>query len=146
MVQDTRSWLDTLRKFGSELGLPKVDVDKLIDTHRKNLDALEQSAQVAAEGAKSLAASSGKLLRRHFAKRLQSRTISSRRGIRRRLSPGKPSSRERPSILRSRIPATSRSSQPRRPPMRPRSSANGCAQAWANLVPACAGPTEPDQG
>jgi phasin family protein len=55
MVQDTRSWLDTLRKFGSELGLPKVDVDKLIDTHRKNLDALEQSAQVAAEGAKSLA-------------------------------------------------------------------------------------------
>jgi phasin family protein len=55
MAQDTQSWLDMLKKFGSELGLPKVDVDQLIETHRKNLDALERSAQVAAEGAKSLA-------------------------------------------------------------------------------------------
>jgi phasin family protein len=55
MAQDTQSWLDMLKKFGSELGLPKVDVDQLIETHRKNLDALERSAQVAAQGAKSLA-------------------------------------------------------------------------------------------
>jgi phasin family protein len=55
MVQDTQAWLDTLRRFGSELGLRRVDVDKLIETHRKNFEALERSTQVAAEGAKSLA-------------------------------------------------------------------------------------------
>jgi phasin family protein len=55
MTGDTQSWLDRLRKFGSDLGLPKVDVDQLIDAHRKNLDALDRSVKVAAEGAKSLA-------------------------------------------------------------------------------------------
>jgi hypothetical protein len=55
LTEDTQSWLDRLRKFGSDLGLPKVDVDQLIDAHRKNLDAVDRSAKVAAEGAKSLA-------------------------------------------------------------------------------------------
>ena len=49
------SWLEMLRKFGSDLGLPKVDVDKLIEAHQKNLDALQRSARVASEGARSLA-------------------------------------------------------------------------------------------
>jgi phasin family protein len=43
-----------LRKFGSNLGLPKIDVDKLIESHR-NIDALSQSATVAAQGAQSVA-------------------------------------------------------------------------------------------
>src|SRR5258707_1766710 len=55
MAQDTQSWLEMLKKFGSDLNLPKVDVDKLIEMHRKNIDALEQTAQVASAGAKSLA-------------------------------------------------------------------------------------------
>jgi phasin family protein len=55
MAEATQSWLDMLKKFGSDLNLPKVDVDKLIEMHRKNFDALEQSAQVASAGAKSLA-------------------------------------------------------------------------------------------
>lgn len=54
MTQDNPSWFEKLRKFGSELGLPKVDVDKLIETHRKNLDALDRSAQVTAGGVVSL--------------------------------------------------------------------------------------------
>jgi phasin family protein len=54
MAEATQSWLDMLKKFGSDLNLPKVDVDKLIEMQRKNLDALEQSAQVASAGAKSL--------------------------------------------------------------------------------------------
>jgi phasin family protein len=45
----------TSRKFGSDLGLPKVDVDKLIESHKKNIDALSQSATVAAQGAQSVA-------------------------------------------------------------------------------------------
>src|SRR5258705_2955004 len=55
MAEDQQSWVEMLRKFGSDLDLPKVDVDKLIEVHRKNLDALQRSAQVSSEGAKSLA-------------------------------------------------------------------------------------------
>jgi phasin family protein len=54
MVEETQSLVDMLKKFGSDLGLPKVDVDKLVDVHLKNLDALAQTAQIASEGAKSV--------------------------------------------------------------------------------------------
>ena len=55
MANETTSYVDMLRKFGSDLGLPKVDVDKLIESHKKNIDALSQSATVAAQGAQSVA-------------------------------------------------------------------------------------------
>jgi phasin family protein len=54
MAEEVQSWLDKLRKFGSDLGLPKVDVEQIIDAQRKNFDALDRSAKVATEGAKSL--------------------------------------------------------------------------------------------
>ena len=54
MAQETQSLVDMVKKFGSDLGLPKVDVDKLVDVHLKNLDALAQTAQIASEGAKSV--------------------------------------------------------------------------------------------
>jgi phasin family protein len=44
-----------MKAFGARLGLPKVDVDKLVDMNLKNIDALGRSAQVAGEGAKALA-------------------------------------------------------------------------------------------
>jgi phasin family protein len=44
-----------LKKFGSDIGLPKLDVDELIETHKKNIDALGQSAKAAAQGARSVA-------------------------------------------------------------------------------------------
>ncbi|MGD0563919.1 MAG: TIGR01841 family phasin [Roseiarcus sp.] len=56
MAQETQSFIDTMKKFGSDLGLPKVDVDKVVEAQRKNLEALGQSALVASEGAKALAA------------------------------------------------------------------------------------------
>jgi len=55
MANETTSYVNMLRKFGSDLGLPKVDVDKLIESHKKNIDALSQSATVAAQGAQSVA-------------------------------------------------------------------------------------------
>ncbi len=55
MDQGIQSYIDMLKKFGSEIGLPKVDVDKLIDAQRKNIDALERSAKTAAEGAQTVA-------------------------------------------------------------------------------------------
>ena len=51
MTPDANSYIEMLRKFGSDLGLPKLDVDKLIEAQKKNIDALSQSAQVAAQGA-----------------------------------------------------------------------------------------------
>ena len=55
MTNEATTYVDMLRKFGSDLGLPKVDVDMLIEGHRKNIDALSQSATVAAQGAQSVA-------------------------------------------------------------------------------------------
>ena len=51
----TETFLDQMKAFGARLGLPKVDVDKLVDMQLKNIDALGRSAQVAGEGAKALA-------------------------------------------------------------------------------------------
>ena len=55
MTNENTSYVDMLRKFGSDLGLPKVDIDMLIEGHKKNIDALSQSATVAAQGAQSMA-------------------------------------------------------------------------------------------
>lgn len=55
MTQDTTSYIEMLRKFGSDIGLPKLDVDQLIEAQKKNIDALSQSARVAAQGAQSVA-------------------------------------------------------------------------------------------
>ena len=54
-MTEPTSYIDMLRKFGSDLGLPKVDVDKLLEVQKKNIDALGQSAKVAAQGAQSVA-------------------------------------------------------------------------------------------
>ncbi len=49
----SESFLDQMKAFGSRLGLPKVDVDKLVDIQLKNIDALGRSAQVTGVGAKA---------------------------------------------------------------------------------------------
>jgi phasin family protein len=54
-MTDTTSYIEMLKKFGSDLGLPKLDVDKLIETHTKDIDALGESVKVAAQGAQSVA-------------------------------------------------------------------------------------------
>jgi len=54
-MADATSYLDIFRKFGTDLGLPKPDIEKLLETQRKNLDALGQSAKVAAQGVQSVA-------------------------------------------------------------------------------------------
>jgi phasin family protein len=54
-VTDNTSYIDMLRKFGSDLGLPKLNVDELLQAQKKNLEALGQSAKVAAQGAQSVA-------------------------------------------------------------------------------------------
>ena len=36
----TESFLDQIKAFGARLGLPKVDVDKLVDMQLKNIDEI----------------------------------------------------------------------------------------------------------
>ena len=52
-MTDNTSYIDMLRKFCSDLGLPKLNVDELLQAQKKNLEALGQSAKVAAQGAQS---------------------------------------------------------------------------------------------
>ena len=54
-MTDSNSYLDMFRKFGGDLGLPKPDIEKLLETQKKNLEALSQSAKVAAQGVQSVA-------------------------------------------------------------------------------------------
>ena len=44
-MADTTSYIEMLRKFGVDLGLPKPNVDQLVETQKKNIEALGQSAQ-----------------------------------------------------------------------------------------------------
>ena len=55
MTQDVQTLIGVLRKFGSDLGLPKLEVDQLIKTQRSHLDAFAQATQIVAEGAASIA-------------------------------------------------------------------------------------------
>ena len=55
MTKETQSYIDMLRNFGTNFGLPQVDVEKLFETNCKNLEALGELAKVAAEGAQSVA-------------------------------------------------------------------------------------------
>ena len=45
-----------MRQFALDLGLPKVDVDKLVGAHMKNFEALTQTAQIATDSVKPVAA------------------------------------------------------------------------------------------
>jgi hypothetical protein len=38
-MTETTSYIEMLRKFGSDLGLPKLNVDELLQTQKKNIDA-----------------------------------------------------------------------------------------------------------
>jgi phasin family protein len=48
-------FIDMLRKFGDNLQVPRVDLDQMVEAHRKNIEALTQSATAAAEGAQAMA-------------------------------------------------------------------------------------------
>ena len=62
----TESFMDQIKAFGARLGLPKVDVDKLVDMQLKNIDALGRSAQAAGEGAKAIADKQRELIEAAF--------------------------------------------------------------------------------
>ena len=56
MDEQWQSFTSMFTKLAEDLKLPRVDTEKLIEAHRKNIDALARSAEAASEGAKALAA------------------------------------------------------------------------------------------
>lgn len=48
---DQNSIVDMFTRFGKDLKLPTVDVQTIIDHHRRNLEALQKSAETAGSGA-----------------------------------------------------------------------------------------------
>ncbi len=54
-METTQSLIEMFKKFGGDLGLPKIDVEKAIEMHRKNIEALAESAEAASEGARFIA-------------------------------------------------------------------------------------------
>jgi len=59
---EPQSFMDMFAKFGKDLKMPKVDVDAILDHHRKNLEALEKSAKATAAGASSIMARQREML------------------------------------------------------------------------------------
>jgi phasin family protein len=59
---ETESILDMFSKLGSEMKLPKVDVEAVLNHNRKNLEALQKSVQASAAGASSLVAKQREML------------------------------------------------------------------------------------
>ena len=51
-----QSFIHIVRQFALDMGLPSVDVEKLVATHKKNFEALTQTAQIATDSVKSVAA------------------------------------------------------------------------------------------
>jgi hypothetical protein len=56
MAEDLRRTLeDMIKKFAADLDLPKVDIDKLIESHERNLDSIVQTAVAAANAVRTTA-------------------------------------------------------------------------------------------
>lgn len=48
---ESEHFIDMFASLGRDLKMPQVDVDHILDHHRKNLDALEKATRSAASGA-----------------------------------------------------------------------------------------------
>ena len=59
---ENESFVDMFKSFGEQLKMPSVDVEKIIEHHRKNLETLEKTAKAATEGASNLMAKQREIL------------------------------------------------------------------------------------
>ena len=57
MTEESKtSFVDIVRQSALDLGLPKVGVDTMVAAQKKNWEALAETARIASEGAKAVAA------------------------------------------------------------------------------------------
>jgi phasin family protein len=59
---ESESFMDLFTRFGQDLKMPNVDIEKIMAHHRKNIEALEKSARASAAGASSLMAKQREIL------------------------------------------------------------------------------------
>jgi phasin family protein len=59
---ESESFMDLFTRFGQDLKMPSVDIERIMAHHRKNLEALEKSARASAAGASSLMAKQREIL------------------------------------------------------------------------------------
>ena len=52
---EQESFIDMFARLGRDLHLPAVEIDRIIEHHRKNLEALERSGRAASSGASEIA-------------------------------------------------------------------------------------------
>jgi len=52
---DPNSFLDMMRKFGTDLKVPKFDLDQMVEAQRKNIEAFTSSVLAMQEGAQAMA-------------------------------------------------------------------------------------------
>lgn len=53
---ENTSFMDIFNSFGHEMKVPTVDIEAVLEHHRKNLEALQKSASAASGGASSIMA------------------------------------------------------------------------------------------
>jgi phasin family protein len=61
---ESESIMDMFSKFGQDLKMPNVDVDAILNHHRRNFEALEAAAKASAAGATSLMTRQREMLQR----------------------------------------------------------------------------------
>ena len=98
----TTSYIEMLRKFGADLGLPKPNVEQLVEAQKKNIEGLGQGAQVIAQGAQSVARKQRELMEAGLRGRW--RSLARIRDRSTRTSRSRPNLRARSSKLLSRGP------------------------------------------
>jgi phasin family protein len=59
---ESESFIDIFAKFGQDLKRPSIDIEHVLEHHRKNLEALQKSASATASGATSLMAKQREIL------------------------------------------------------------------------------------
>jgi phasin family protein len=54
MAHQSQSLIDMLMQLGRTLPIPNLDVERIVAHHRRNLEALEQSARTSSDGASAM--------------------------------------------------------------------------------------------
>jgi phasin family protein len=53
-AQEPHPFIDMFAKLGRDMKLPDIDIERIIEHHRRNLEALEKSARTASSGAAAM--------------------------------------------------------------------------------------------
>ena len=59
----SESLIDMFARFGRDLHMPQIDIDRVIEHHRRNLEAFERSARAAGAGASAVFARQREMLK-----------------------------------------------------------------------------------